>query len=120
MVTPEERSCLHCALARALQEEADGLAAAGLQITLGRSEPVWLPVTGAVVYRQIRRLLRDAQALRTPGILRLAVLDLAGKSHVEVTAAVAGTRTVRVLGRAFPRFDLSRLAAGFSEALVPR
>jgi hypothetical protein len=114
MVTPA-RSCLHCALARALGDESTALAAAGLTVTLGRSDPVWLPVRGAVLYRGLRRLLRAAQAGATRGTLRLAVVDLTGKSHVEVTAAVPSGRGTRVLSHAFPRFDQSLLGHGFAE-----
>jgi len=114
MVTPS-RSCLHCALARALGDEAAALEAAGLSVTLGRSDPVWLPVRGAVLYRALRRLLRDARTDAARGAIRLTVVDLTGKSHVEVTAAVPSGRGARVLSRAFPRFELGLLGRGFAE-----
>jgi hypothetical protein len=109
------RTCLHCALARALRAEAPAFVERGLGLRLGRSEAVWLPVPGAVVYRGIRRLLASALAEAERSPVKLTVLALAGKSHVEVTATVLrGTRS-QVLAVAFPAVDPERLAGGFSE-----
>ena len=113
-MTPS-RACLHCALARALSAEADAYAARGLELRLSRSEPVWLPVRGAAIFRGIVRLLQRARAEATEGPVRLAVLQLPGKAHVEVTAVVAGPHGHRVLACAFPQFVASRLAGGFAE-----
>jgi hypothetical protein len=56
------RTCLHCALARVLRAEAPALAARGVTVTMGRSDPVWLPISGTRVYRGVRRVLRAAAA----------------------------------------------------------
>lgn len=108
------RACLHCALARALTAEAPAFTASGLEIRLARSEPVFLPVSGAALYRGLRRLLAAARAAAERGPVKLAVLDLPGKSHVEVTATVAAAR-VRVLTCAFPQFVPATLPRGFGE-----
>ena len=110
------RACLHCALARALSAESPGLKSLGLDVKLGLSEPVFLPLPGARLYRRLRRLLRDAMAeAAPPGPVKLAVLNLPGKSHVEVTAAFPCTRGARVLSCAFPQHDPAALPAGFAE-----
>jgi hypothetical protein len=109
------RVCLHCALARALRAEAPSFTASGLEIRLARSEPVFLPVSGAALYRALRRLLAAARAAAEHGPVKLAVLDLRGKSHVEVTATVAAAARVRVLACAFPQFVPSTLPRGFGE-----
>jgi len=108
------RTCLHCALARALRAET--LAPGSLRVHLGRSDPVWVPVPGQRVYRAIRALLREAG--READDVKLAVVDLVGKSHVEVTAvARRPDGSSRVFVRAFPRFAPGTLARGFAEAL---
>jgi hypothetical protein len=112
------RTCLHCALARALRAESARFAARGLALVFTRSDPVWLPVSGARVYRSIRRLLDEAHARAGSGAVKLAVLDLSGKSHVEVTATVPTPRGVVVLVRAFSRHAPGVLAAGFTEGLA--
>jgi len=109
------RACLHCALARALRAEADAFAGRGLELRLSRSEPVWLPVRGATIYRAVVRLLRHARDAAAGGPVRVAVLALPGKPHVEVTAVVAVARGHRVLSVSFPQFVASRLAGGFAE-----
>jgi len=109
------RACLHCALARALGAEAAAFTASGLEVKLGRSDPVFLPASGARLYRALRRLLREARAQAERGPVKLAVLDLVGKSHVEVTAAVARGDGWRVLSCAFPHCDLAALPRGFGE-----
>lgn len=115
-----ERTCLHCALARALRAEAPALAARGLSATLGRSDPVWLPISGARLYRALRRLLRTAEAQADAPPVKLAVLDLPGKSHVEVTATVHVGHASRVLRCAFPRHAAGTLAFGFAEVFDGR
>jgi hypothetical protein len=105
------RTCLHCALARAVRAEADGLA-----VTLRRSEPVLLPLPGQRIYRALRRLLRAARAAGD-GEVRLAVVDLPGTSHVDVMAVVPSPR-VRVLHCELPRHVDGTLSGGFAEALL--
>jgi hypothetical protein len=87
-----------------------------LRVQLGRSDPVWLPITGGQLYRSLRSLLREARAQAAD--VKLAVVDLVGKSHVEVTAVLHhGDGSSAVLVRAFPRFDPRTLAHGFAEAV---
>ena len=109
------KSCLHCSLARAVDEEWRGQID-GPVLRIGRSDPLWLPLPGARVYRELRRLLRAARALSGDS-LKLVVLDLAGKSHVEVVATVGrqGERP-RSVSVQLPRFAVERLAAGFAES----
>lgn len=115
-MTDAARSCLHCALHRALRAEAAALDRRGLAVHLGRSEPVWLPLPGMRVYRGLRALLREACDAAVGGPLRLAVIDLAGKTHVEVTACVPQARGARVLRVEFPRHVPGALCRGFAEA----
>jgi hypothetical protein len=109
------RICLHCVLARVLRAEAETLSARGLDVKLGPSPPVFLPGSGQKVYRRLRSLLREAAAQTTGDRLKLSVLDLPGKSHVEVTVAFATAVGARVLSRAFPLQDPAMLARGFAE-----
>ena len=109
------RICLHCVLSRALRAEMRTLAARGLQVKLGPSAAVFLPGPGTMIYRGLRSLLRDAAAQASGERVKLSVLDLAGKSHVEVTATFATAVGARVLSRAFPLHDLATLAGGFAE-----
>jgi hypothetical protein len=109
------RSCLHCALARALRAEAPAFAARGLEIRLSRSEAVFLPASGAVIYRRLRQLLAAARRAAARGPVKLSVLDLPGKSHVEVTATVAGKDRWQILACDFPHHDPATLPAGFRE-----
>jgi hypothetical protein len=115
-----DRSCLHCALARALSAETDAFAAHGVSVSFTRSEPVWLPSSGMRLYRGVRRLLRQARAETEAREVKLAVIDLAGKSHVEVTATVTAGRGARVLACAFPRHVPGSLSRGFAEAIELR
>jgi len=112
-----KRTCLHCALARALRAESSTLAERGVVLRFERSEPVWLPASGMRLYRGVRRLLRQAAGHAAPGAAKLAVIDIAGKSHVEVTATVTVPGGSRVLGVAFPRHVPGALARGFTEGL---
>ena len=113
------RTCLHCALGRALRAESAASSGGELVLTLRSSEPTWLPVSGATLYRELRGLLREARTATRRGIVKLAVLDLPGKSHVEVTAVVRSPgRKARVLSRAFPRQALELLGGGFAEQLA--
>jgi len=113
------RTCLHCVLARVLRAEADALRERGLEVQLGPSEAVLLPAAGAATYRTVRALLRAAIADAAGPRIRLAVVDQAGKSHVEVTAVFADARRTRVLSCAFPRHDPGALAGGFAEHGAP-
>ena len=113
---PEElRTCLHCALVRALRAEAPVLEARGITVVVGRSDAVWLPISGTRIYRGLRRLLREATGAVAGRTVRLAVVDLVGKPEVEVMAAVLGSPRARVLRAGFPRVVHGRLAAGFAE-----
>lgn len=112
-----ERTCLHCALARALRAEASTLAARGVVLRFERSEPVWLPASGMRLYRGVRRLLRRAAENAAPGAAKLAVIDVSGKSQVEVTATVTVPGGARVFGVAFPRHVPGALARGFAEGV---
>lgn len=114
--TPETlRTCLHCALARALQAEAPAFTARGLAVHMTRSDPVFLPGSGRTIYRGLRRLLAAARDAAERGPVRLAVVEVRGKSHVEVTAVVAQGARWRVLARAFPQFVPAALPGGFNE-----
>jgi hypothetical protein len=110
-----ERTCLHCALVRALRAETPALERRGIAIVVGRSDAVWLPVPGTRVYRGIRRLLRDATAAVRDRRVRLAVVDLAGKPHVEVMATVLDPVRARVFRTGFARVVDGRLPGGFTE-----
>jgi len=90
-----------------------------MTLTFTRSEPVWLPGSGVSFYRGVRRLLRQARALGDGGAVKLAVVDLPGKSHVEVMATVVVGRSARVLSCAFARHVRGTLARGFAEAYHP-
>ena len=109
------RTCLHCVLARLLRAESAALGARGLTLKLGAFEPLFLPARGAALYRSLRALLVGATRQATGGRLKLAVLDLPGKSHVEVTVSFAAGRRTRVLSCAFPRHDPDALGSGFAE-----
>ena len=111
------QSCLHCALARAIRRESGPLAERGLAVSISRAEPVWLPSPGARLYRALRRLLRDAGSQAEGASVKLTVIGLLGKSHVEVTATIPVGRGSRVLACAFPRHAPGSLGRGFAEAL---
>lgn len=112
------RACLHCALARALRAESAVFTARRLEVRLSLVDPILLPARGARLYRALRRLLRGAaQIADAPGTLKVAVIALRGKSHVEVTATVPAGRGARVSSCAFPLFVPGALAGGFAEAL---
>ena len=118
------RTCLHCVLARVLRAEDDQLRARGLEARVGAADAVFLPGASRGAYRAIRGLLRTAIGDTQGPRIRLALVSLPGKSHVEVTAAFAVARGTRVLSCAFPRHDPRALAGGFAEhgapeALVP-
>ena len=113
------RTCLHCALGRALRAESAAFPEGELVLTLRCSEPTWLPIEGGRLYRELRGLLREARETARRGLVKLAVLDLPGKSHVEVTAVVRSPgQKARVLSRAFPRQTLDLLGRGFAEQLA--
>ncbi len=110
------RTCLHCALARAVRRETDRLRAVGLDVVVLTGERVWLPESGAIVYRRLRQLLRDAIAKASDGQLTVRVLDsVAGKSHVEVTVTLNAAGRDVVLSCACPRQLLEMLSGGFCE-----
>jgi len=113
------RTCLHCVLARVLGAEDDRLRARGLEARLGVADAVFLPAAGRAVYRALRGLLRAAIGDARGPRIRLALVNLPGKSHVEVTAAFAVARGTRVLSCAFPRHDPRALAGGFAEHGAP-
>ena len=113
------RSCLHCALVRALLAEADAFPARAQELMLHRGEPVWLPWPGGRVYRELRRLLADARAVADGGAITPSILDMIGKSHVEVIVKVGTGRHVRVLSRTFGRTAPGSLSGGFLEGLAP-
>ena len=113
------RTCLHCALGRAMRAETATSRGGELVLMLRRSEPTWLPIEGPRLYRELRGFLRETREAARRGLVTLAVLDLPGKSHVEVTAVVrAPGRKTRVLSRAFPRQTLDVLGGGFAERLA--
>ncbi|TMB22979.1 MAG: hypothetical protein E6J59_02910 [Deltaproteobacteria bacterium] len=106
------RTCLHCVLARVLGAESERLRARGLEVRLGAADAVFLPAPGRATYRTVRGLLRTAIGDAEGPRIRLTLVSLPGKSHVEVTAAFAVGRGTRVLSCAFPRHDPAALAAG--------
>ena len=110
-------ACLHCALARVLRRAASfGSASVEFRTLAARSDPVWLPTTGYRLCRAVRDLVRRACAAADGGSVKLAVVDLCGKSHVEVTAVVRHRDgTTRVLSCAFGRQDPRALGRGFAE-----
>jgi len=110
-----ERTCLHCALLRALRAETPALERRGVTVVFGRSDAVWLPISGTRLYRGIRRLLRDATTAVQDRRVRLAVVDLVGKPHVDVMATVLEPPGARVFRVAFARVVDGRLAGGFAE-----
>lgn len=109
------RTCMHCVLAHALRVESARLASQGIAVVLGRSEALWLPASGACVYRVLHRFLRDVVETAGHQIVKLVVVDLLGKSHVEVMAVVGTGKRSRVLKCAFPRHALGTLSRGFRE-----
>jgi hypothetical protein len=115
----DRRTCLHCALARVLRAEAPALEARGVTVTMGRSDPVWVPISGTRVYRGIRRVLREAATVAERHVVRLAVIDLLGKPEVEVTAAALLPDRALVFRAGFARFMGGPLPGGFSEGVRP-
>jgi hypothetical protein len=98
-----------------VRAEAGTLRQHGLEVVLGASRPVLLPHAGRELYRGLRALLAEAADGTEGGRLKLAVVDLPGKSHVEVMAIVAGRQGARVHSRAFPRCVRGSLGLGFAE-----
>jgi hypothetical protein len=113
-MTSPARSCLHCALSRALRAGSP-TPDARLRVRVSHSEPVWLPVSGATLYRALRSLFREVATDAGGGPVHVTVVDAPGKSHVEVTAAFPSGGRTRILSRAFPRFEAATLAGGFAE-----
>ncbi|TMA38998.1 MAG: hypothetical protein E6J75_10575 [Deltaproteobacteria bacterium] len=113
------RTCLHCVLGRAMRAESAASRDGELALALRCSEPTWLPLEGGRLYRELRGFLREAREAARRGLVKLAVLDLPGKSHVEVTAVVRPPGgKARVLSRSFPRQTLEALGSGFAEQLA--
>jgi hypothetical protein len=112
------RSCLHCALRRALDHEERTLAAAGLDVVVRGAEATWLPVPGSRLYRRLRVLLRSVVAQAEPGQLRLALHGIVpARSQVEVVIAYRSQRRWRTTSYAFPRFVESTLVHGLVEGV---
>jgi len=99
------RTCLHCVIQRVLRREAGALAARGLQVNWSHFDAVWLPQSGGKIYRRVRQFVRDVQGAAEPGSpVKIAVLhDLAGKSHVEVTASFRSRDGWQALSCRLPR-----------------
>lgn len=117
---PDElRTCLHCALVRAIEAESRALQAGDVSVVVGRSDAVWVPISGARVYRGIRRLLRRVTPVAGGRVVRLSVVDLAGKPHVEVMAAALLPARAEVFGVEFPRVVTETLDGGFGEYTRP-
>jgi hypothetical protein len=112
-----ERTCLHCALVRALRAEMPALARRGVTVVVGRSDAVWLPIPGTQIYRGIRHLLREATTAVADRRLRVAVVDLVGRAHVDVMATVLEPSRARVFQVAFPRVVGAHLPGGFAETI---
>ena len=113
----EIRTCLHCVLQRALRAETDDLLNAHLRLTVTRSEPVWLPEAGTIIYRHLRRLLRESMKEALPGTpLKISVIDQVGKSYVEVTAVFRGAEGWRTASCSLARYELENLWGGFAES----
>jgi hypothetical protein len=112
------RSCLHCALDRALRHEERALAAARLEVVFRGTEATWLPVPGARLYRRLRVLLRSVVAQAEPGQLRLALHGVVpARSQVEVVLAYRSQRRWHTTSCVFPRFVESALAHGVVEGV---
>ena len=110
------RSCLHCALERALRAERAPLEASGLEVEVLSSGGALLPVRAGRMYRELRQLLREVRGRAHPGQLRLVVLGgVAGKSYVEVTATFRTANGWHVESRTFSRYVLGALWPGFAE-----
>jgi hypothetical protein len=109
------RTCVHCVLGRVLAAEAPALARAGVSVRVRPAAPVSLPRAAAGVYRELRRLLREAAAEAGRGIVRVTLVDLPGRYCLEVLATVADGGRARVLARAFPRHAEGTLEGGFLE-----
>jgi hypothetical protein len=112
------RICVHCVLARVLRAEAPALARAGLSIGVRPGPPVLLPHAPVLVYRELRDLLREAAAGALGPTVRLALVDLAGRHCVEVTASVRSARGTRIFSRTFARHVDGTLEGGFLEGLA--
>jgi hypothetical protein len=100
-----------------VRADAAAFASAGLELRVANFDPVLLPLSGVHVYRRLRRLLAEARTRAAGGPLKIAVLDIAGKSHVEVTVRVPENGASRVLSCAFPRHDAALLGGGFAETV---
>ena len=113
------RTCLHCAMVRAIEAESEALRVRDVSVVVGRSDAVWVPISGARVYRGIRRLLRQVTPVAGGRVVRLSVVDLVGKPHVEVMAAALLPARAAVFGVEFPRVVAATLDGGFGEYTRP-
>lgn len=95
--------------------EVGRFASRRLVALLGRCETLWLAGSGMPVYRSLRRLLEQAEAAADAGGCKISVIDLPGKSDVEVEASVWRARRVRIFRCAFPRYQPGSLERGFVE-----
>jgi hypothetical protein len=114
------RTCLHCILGRVLRSEVPKFEAVGLSVMIGHLEPLWLPLPAPFVYRSIRRLLRSARVSADRPRVRVTVVNMLGKAHVEVLVPIRCGRDVRVLTTAFARHVAGTLDGGFTEGLLSR
>jgi hypothetical protein len=108
-------SCLHCILSRALRAETPAFEARGIAVKIVPAEPIWLPAPGGSTYRALRRLLASTRIPAQSGPIKLTLLNMLGRPHVEVLAVVTVGRSFRTLACTFPRHVPGTLDAGFAE-----
>jgi hypothetical protein len=109
-------SCLHCALLRALKVESRAFGTTSLNVVGSSGDRQWVPIPGGVLYRQLRRLFKDARRLAVPGSpLRVRVYDQTGKTHVEVIVSFVTRNGEETLSYLCERALVSRLWGGFAE-----
>lgn len=113
-----ERTCVHCVIARALRSEVPKFEAVALTLRLGRLDPVWVPQPACAVYRAVRALLAEARAQAARSPVKLTLVDMAGKSHLELIVSLRTSSRAQVLTRAFPRHAAGTLERGFEEMLL--
>jgi hypothetical protein len=95
------------------------LAAREIAVTLSVAQPVWLPATGASLYRRTRKVLRDGLLHAGRGRVKLAVVDLPGKSRIELMATIRCGQDRHLTLASFDRQLTDPLAAGFAECADP-
>lgn len=111
-------ACLHCVLSRALRAAAPALGERGITVKIARVEPIWLPASGARMYRALRRLVTSMLILAQGGPIKLTLLNTPGRPHVEVLAVVPVEHSFRTLTCTFPRHVPGTLDAGFAEGAL--